>query len=124
MRAIRFHEWGGPEVLRYEVVSEPQPDDTQVLIKVAAAGVNYSDLGRRQGSYAIPQPLPTVPGLEVAGTVSTLERKSPTLSLANGSWLGLVEADMPNMPKLQLRPCMLFLTHWALRRRRECQWFS
>ncbi len=70
MRAIRFHEWGGPEVLRYEVVSEPQPDDTQVLIKVAAAGVNYSDLGRRQGSYAIPQPLPTVPGLEVAGTVS------------------------------------------------------
>ena len=70
MRAIRFHELGGPEVLRYEEVSEPQLDDTQVLIKVAAAGVNYSDLGRRKGSYAIPQPLPTVLGLEVAGTVS------------------------------------------------------
>ena len=69
MRAIRFHELGGPEVLRYEEVSEPQLDDSQVLIKVAAAGVNYSDLGRRKGSYAIPQPLPAMLGLEVAGTL-------------------------------------------------------
>lgn len=69
MRAIRFHELGGPEVLRYEEVLEPRLDDTQVLIKVAAAGVNYADLGRRKGSYAIPQPLPAILGLEVAGTV-------------------------------------------------------
>lgn len=72
MRAIRCHELGGTEVLRYEDVSEPQLDATQVLIKVAAAGVNYSDLGCRKGGYSISQSLPTVLGLEVAGTVSQL----------------------------------------------------
>ncbi len=70
MRAIRLHELGGSEVLRYEDVSEPQLDATEVLIKVAAAGVNYSDLSWREGRHAIPQPLPAVLGLEVAGTIS------------------------------------------------------
>ena len=69
MRAIRFHQFGGPEVLHYEEVAEPAVGDEQVLIKVAAAGVNYSDLGRRQGRYPSAFPLPLTPGLEVAGRV-------------------------------------------------------
>lgn len=69
MRAIRFHQFGGPEVLRYEDVDEPPVGDEQVLIKVAAAGVNYSDLGRRQGRYPLAYPLPLTPGLEAAGRV-------------------------------------------------------
>ncbi len=70
MRAIRFHQFGGPEVLCYEDVDEPSVEDEQVLIKVAAAGVNYSDLGRRQGRYPFAYPLPLIPGLEVAGRVA------------------------------------------------------
>ena len=72
MKAVRFHELGGPEVLRYEEVPQPHLTESQVLIKVAAAGVNYSDLGRRTGGSAIPQPLPVTLGLEVAGTIEKL----------------------------------------------------
>lgn len=70
MRAIRFHQFGGPEVLRYEEVDEPFVGDGQVLIRVAAAGVNHSDLARRQGRYPHAYPLPLTPGLEVAGRVA------------------------------------------------------
>lgn len=69
MHAIRIHALGGPEVLQYEDVPEPPVDAGQVLIKVAAAGVNYSDLGRRKGTYARAISLPAILGSEVAGTV-------------------------------------------------------
>jgi NADPH2:quinone reductase len=69
MHAIRIHALGGPEVLQYEDVPEPPVDAGQVLIKVAAAGVNYSDLGRRKGTYARTISLPAILGSEVAGTV-------------------------------------------------------
>lgn len=70
MRAIRFHQFGGPEVLQYEEVDDPFVGDEQVLIQVAAAGVNHSDLARRQGCYPHASPLPLTPGLEVAGRVA------------------------------------------------------
>jgi NADPH2:quinone reductase len=69
MKAVRFHELGGPEVLRYEEVPEPQVSDTSILIKVAAAGVNYADLGWRRGTYPRHDPLPATLGSEVAGTI-------------------------------------------------------
>ena len=49
MRAVRVHELGGPDVLRYEEVPEPQPRAGEVLVKVAAAGVNYLDIYYRSG---------------------------------------------------------------------------
>jgi NADPH2:quinone reductase len=70
MRAVRIHTLGGPEVLRYEDVPDPEVGAGQVLIKVAAAGVNYADLGRRKGTYARQIPLPFILGSEVAGTVA------------------------------------------------------
>lgn len=90
MKAVRFHELGGPEVLRYEEVPQPRIGDTQVLIKVAAAGVNYSDLGRRRGSYAIPQPLPVTLGLEVAGTIEQVGASVAGFSLGERvmAWVG------------------------------------
>ena len=74
MKAIRFHEHGGPEVLRYEEVPDPAPGPGQVLLRVLAAGVNYADASRRKGgtSYPRPTPLPFSPGSEVVGIVEKL----------------------------------------------------
>jgi len=70
MKAIRVHENGGPDVLRYEDVTEPQPRNGEALVRLAAAGINYIDVYRRTGMY--PVPLPFIPGTEGAGTVTAL----------------------------------------------------
>lgn len=68
MRAILFTETGGPDVLRPLEVDEPAPGPEQVVIEVAAAGVNFIDTYQRSGKY--PLSLPSGIGLEVAGTVT------------------------------------------------------
>jgi len=70
MKAIRVHENGGPDVLRYEDVTEPQPRNGEAFVRLAAAGINYIDVYRRTGMY--PVPLPFIPGTEGAGTVTAL----------------------------------------------------
>ena len=69
MKAVRINETGGPEVLRLEEIEIPQPRPGEVLIKVAAAGINYADLAQRQGRYLTATRLPSTLGMEVAGTV-------------------------------------------------------
>jgi len=51
MKAIRINEIGGPEVMQLEEVETPTPQEDEVLIKVAAAGVTQVDLAQRQGTY-------------------------------------------------------------------------
>jgi NADPH2:quinone reductase len=65
--AIRIHEAGGPEVLKWEAVEVGEPGPGQVLLRQEAAGLNYIDVYHRTGLYA--QPLPFTPGVEGAGTV-------------------------------------------------------
>ncbi|MBE3566366.1 MAG: NADPH:quinone oxidoreductase family protein [Thermogemmatispora sp.] len=72
MKAIRIYETGGPEVMRLEEIETPQPRQGEVLIKVAAAGVNYADLAQRQGTYLTRTRTPTTLGFEVAGTIVAL----------------------------------------------------
>lgn len=72
MKAIRIHETGGPEVMRLEEVEQPTPQAGEVLIKVAAAGINYADLAQRQGTYLTRTRVPSTLGFEVAGTVAAL----------------------------------------------------
>lgn len=72
MKAIRIHETGGPEVMHLEEVEMPTPKEGEVLIKVAAAGINYADLAQRQGAYLTRTHTPTTLGFEVAGTVAAL----------------------------------------------------
>jgi NADPH2:quinone reductase len=69
VKAVRFHAFGGPEVLRYEEVPVPEVGPGDVLIRVAAAGVNFSDLMRRAGTYNPKLSLPHAEGVEAAGTV-------------------------------------------------------
>ncbi|MFQ6028504.1 MAG: zinc-binding alcohol dehydrogenase family protein [Dehalococcoidia bacterium] len=71
MKAVRIHEFGGLEVLRWEETDEPKPRSGQVLIKVESSGVNYADIMRRQGGYPGPD-LPATLGLEAAGTITEL----------------------------------------------------
>ena len=66
MTAIAIREPGGPEVLVPERRPLPTPGDSDILIRVAAAGVNRPDLLQRAGSYAPPKGASDLPGLEVA----------------------------------------------------------
>ncbi|WP_432083881.1 NADP-dependent oxidoreductase [Streptomyces sp. WAC 04229] len=74
MKAIRFHEFGSSDVLRYEDVDRPVPGTGQVLVRVAATSFNPVDDHIRAGVLAemIPIALPYVPGIDLAGTVAEL----------------------------------------------------
>ncbi|MGW1996475.1 NADP-dependent oxidoreductase [Embleya sp. NPDC001921] len=74
MKAIRFHEFGSSQVLRYEDVDRPVPGSGQVLVRVAATSFNPVDDHIRAGVLAemIPITLPYVPGIDLAGTVAEL----------------------------------------------------
>jgi NADPH:quinone reductase-like Zn-dependent oxidoreductase len=74
MKAVRFHEYGGPEVLRYEDVDRPRPAAGKVLIRVAATSFNPVDAAIRSGflQQVFPVALPHTPGIDVAGTLAEI----------------------------------------------------
>lgn len=69
MRAVEITAFGAPEVLRIGEQSRPQPGAGEVLIHVAASGINRPDVLQRKGYYAPPPGASTLPGLEVAGVI-------------------------------------------------------
>src|SRR5215831_17844827 len=70
MKAIRLHEFGGPEVLRYEDVPDPQPRKDQVLVRVQACSLNHLDLWVRRGLAGVK--LPHILGSDVAGEIAEI----------------------------------------------------
>ncbi len=70
MKAIRVHQFGGPEVLKLEDLPIPQPGPDQALVKIEASGVNFIDVYHRTGLY--PAPLPRLMGVEGAGVVESV----------------------------------------------------
>ncbi|NBS56912.1 MAG: NAD(P)H-quinone oxidoreductase [Betaproteobacteria bacterium] len=72
MRAIEIAKPGGPEVLTPAERALPQPKPHEILVKVAAAGVNRPDILQRMGLYAVPPDASDLPGLEIAGTVAAI----------------------------------------------------
>ena len=72
MKAIRVHEFGGPEVLKLEDVPDLHAGAGQVVVRVKAAGVNPYDTYMRQGTYAVKPALPYTPGSDAAGTVESV----------------------------------------------------
>ncbi|WP_020131490.1 NADP-dependent oxidoreductase [Streptomyces sp. 303MFCol5.2] len=74
MKAVRFHQYGDPDVLRYEDVEQPDPGAGQVRVRVAATSFNPVDASIRAGFMQgpIPVTLPHTPGIDVAGTVDAL----------------------------------------------------
>jgi NADPH:quinone reductase-like Zn-dependent oxidoreductase len=67
MKAVRIHQFGGPEVLTYEDVPDPEPRKDQVLIRVRACSLNHLDVWVRKGLPGIK--LPHIPGSDVAGEI-------------------------------------------------------
>ena len=72
MKAVRFEQIGGPEVLQHVEVEQPTPAAGEVLVRVAASAYNAADGGMRGGFLPIPVVLPHVPGYDVSGTVEAL----------------------------------------------------
>ena len=71
MKAIRAHDIGGPDVLRYEDVPDPSPAPGQALVEIRSIGVNYTDVASRNGTNP-PASLPWTPGREASGVVTAI----------------------------------------------------
>jgi NADPH2:quinone reductase len=91
MRAVEISQPGGPEVLRVADVPKPAPKPDEIVIKVAAAGVNRPDVLQRMGHYPVPPGASPLPGLEIAGEVAEIgsdakmwKRGDKVCALANG----------------------------------------
>src|SRR4051812_8976487 len=70
VHAIRFHQPGGPEVLKWEEIEVGDPGPGQVRLKHTAVGLNFIDIYHRSGLY--PAPTPCIPGLEGAGVIEAV----------------------------------------------------
>jgi putative PIG3 family NAD(P)H quinone oxidoreductase len=89
MRAVEISHPGGPEVLRVADRPDPVPGPGEVLIAVAAAGVNRPDLMQREGRYPPPKGTTDIPGLEVAGTIAAIgpaDADGPPRSASGQVW--------------------------------------
>src|SRR3954468_16178409 len=107
MRAVEISRPGGPEVLKLTEVSKPAPKPHEILVRVAAAGVNRPDLLQRMGLYPVPPDASPLPGLEVAGEVAEIGTQvkkwkvgDKVCALANGGGY----AEYCAVPELQALP--------------------
>jgi len=82
MKAIVVHQYGGPEVLKYEDAPRPEPKEDEILIRVMAAGVNPVDAYIRSGRFPAGK-LPYIPGMDVAGTVEKTGAKVTKLKVGD-----------------------------------------
>jgi NADPH2:quinone reductase len=78
MKAVRVHEYGGPEVLSYEDVPTPEPGPGEARVRLAASGVNFIDVYQRTGTY--PGDLPFILGIEGAGEVEAVGERDEEIS--------------------------------------------
>jgi NADPH2:quinone reductase len=69
VNALSFERFGGPEVLRYGQVPDPQPAGDEVLVRTGAIGLNFADVYRRRGNYHLAGAPPYVAGYEAAGAI-------------------------------------------------------
>ena len=83
MKAVRFYEYGGPEVLRYEDADKPTPNEGEVLVRVAGSAFNAADTGIRGGTLPFPVAFPHVPGYDVSGTVEAMGGGVTSLSVGD-----------------------------------------
>jgi NADPH:quinone reductase-like Zn-dependent oxidoreductase len=115
MSAWRVHEFGPPDVLKFERVPRPAPGQDEVLVKVAAAGVGPWDAWIRAGKSALPQPLPLTPGADLSGQVvavgpgeSRFTVGDPVYGVTNPRFIGAyAEYALANAPMISKKPSSL-----------------
>lgn len=105
MTAVEISKPGGPKVLKPAKVSIPQPQAGEVLIRVAAAGINRPDVLQRQGKYPVPPGASPLPGLEVSGVIETpvglrFSKGDKVVALTNGGGY----AEFAAVPEGQVLP--------------------
>ena len=83
MKVVRFHAFGGPEVLRVDDIPEPQPGPGEIRVRAEAIGVGVPDILMRRGNYAWIPPLPVIPGNELAGTIDAVGEGVDTLTVGD-----------------------------------------
>lgn len=83
MKVVRFHEFGGPEVLRVENLPDPEPGPGEVRVRAEAIGVGVPDILMRRGNYEWIPPLPVVPGNEMAGIVDAVGGGVETIAVGD-----------------------------------------
>ena len=108
MIAIAIREPGGPQVLTPVERPLPAVGDRDVLIKVAAAGVNRPDIMQRQGKYPPPPGAPDIPGLEVAGSIEAVGAEVHDWRVGDRVCALVAGAATPNTAQHPLRnacPC-------------------
>jgi len=110
MKAVRVHDLGGPEALRYEEIPAPSPQSDEVLVKIEAAGVNFLDIYYRSGFHwggHYRRALPYIPGAEASGTVVGVGPDVKDIKI--GDRLSMVYpmamAPMPNCMPCQAGTC-------------------
>lgn len=86
MKAVRYHEYGAPDVLLFEDVEMPEPGPGEVRVRVEACGVNHFDVDLRSGVSRWPLPLPHQLGVEFAGTVDALGEGVDHLAVGDAVW--------------------------------------
>lgn len=91
MKAIVIEETGGPEQLQLRDMPEPNVSGGQTPVRIRAAGVNFLDVLVRQGHYPQPPPLPTIPGVEIAG--ETADGRRVIALLTGGGYAESVAVD-------------------------------
>ncbi len=84
VKAIQIDDFGGPEVLSYREVADPEPGDGEVLIEVARSGINFADTHATRNDYLAEQQLPLIPGAEVSGR--TPDGRRVAAILASGGY--------------------------------------
>ena len=109
--AIRFHETGGPEVLRWEEVPLEAPGEGEVRLRHTAIGLNYSEIGSRRGrgGAAAISGLPLIPGREAAGVIEALGPGVPDFKEGDRVAYGLrrrhgADAERRNIEAVELVP--------------------
>ena len=88
MKAIRVHEFGGPEVMKLEEVPDLTAGPGQVVVNVKAVGVNPVDTYIRSGGYALKPPLPYTPGMDAAGTVAAVGAGVESVAVGERVYVG------------------------------------
>ena len=117
MKAIRIHEDGGPEVLRYEDAPDPVPSGDDVLVELRAASLNHLDIWVRRGLPSVPKP--RILGADGAGVIAGTDERvviNPGIEHGNGT-IGVIgehsdgtHAELISVPRSQVYPIPTGLT--------------
>ena len=92
MKAVVFEEHGGPDVLQYIEIPEPEPKPFEVLIEVKAAGANFNDIWARRGMPGMKVIFPHVAGSDVSGVVKAVG------SDVSGTGFGSAKVEVGDVP--------------------------